>query len=60
MCMFLIEKTVEELNEEKREQVFFFLVGSLNFLVTFLVGLIYDEKRVRVYAKKPAHAQNKV
>ena len=60
VCMFLIKKTVEEFDEEKREQVLFFLVRSLNFLIVFLVGLAFDEKHVRVYAKKPAHAQNKV
>ena len=48
--MFFIEKTVEELEEKKREQVLFFLDGSLNFLVVFLVGLVFDEKHVRVYA----------
>ena len=58
--MFFVEKTVVELDEKKREQVLFFLVGSLNFLVVFLVGLVYNEKHVCVYAKKPAHAQNKV
>ena len=56
VCMFFIKETVEELDEKKREQVLFFLVGSLNFLI----GLVFDEKHVRVYAKKPAHAQNKV
>ena len=56
VCMFFIEKTVEKLNEKKREQV----STSLNFLVVFLIGLVFDEKHVRVYAKKPAHAQNKV
>ena len=60
VCMFFIEKTVEELDENKREHVLFFLDGSLNFLVVFLVGLVYDEKHDHVYAKKPAHAQNKV
>ena len=59
MCTFFKE-TVEELDEQKREQVFFFLDGSLNLLVEFLVGLVFDEKLERVYAKKPAHAQNKV
>ena len=44
----------------KREQVLFFLEGSLNFLVVFLVGMVFDEKGERVYAKKPTHAQNKV
>ena len=43
-----------------RKKVFFFLDGSLNFLAVFLVGLVFDEKHDRVYAKKPAHAQNKV
>ena len=60
MCMLFIEETVEELDKEKREQVLFFLDGSLNFLVVFLVGLVFNEKHVRVYAKKPAHAQNEV
>ena len=46
VCMFFIEKTVEELDEKKIEQVLFFLFGSLNFLV----GLVFDEKHVRVYA----------
>ena len=60
VCTFFIEETVEELDEEKREQVLFFLDGSLNFLIVFLVELVFDEKLERVYAKKPAHAQNKV
>ena len=55
--MFFIEKTVEELDEKKREQVLFFLVGSLNFLAVFLFRLVFDEKHVCVYAQKPAHAQ---
>ena len=29
-------------------------------IVEFLVGLVSDEKLERVFAKKPAHAQNKV
>ena len=50
VCMFFVEKIVVGLDEKKREQVLFFLVGSLNFLVVFLVGLVYEEKHVRVYA----------
>ena len=46
VCMFIVEKTVVVLDEKKREQVLFFLIGSLNFLV----GLVYDEKHIRVYA----------
>ena len=57
---FFIWETVEELDEQKREQVLFFLDGSLNLLVVFLVGLVFDEKLERVYAKKPTLAQNKV
>ena len=50
VCMFFIEKTVVELDGKKREQFLFFLIGSLNFLIVFLVGLVYDEKHVCVYA----------
>ena len=48
--MFFVKKTVVDLDEKKREHVLFFLIGSLNFLVVFLVRLVYDEKHVRVYA----------
>ena len=42
VCMFFVEKTVVDLDEKKRKHVLFFLVGSLNFLVVLLVGLVYD------------------
>ena len=36
--MFFVEKTVVDLDK------------SLNILMVFLIGLIFDEKHVRVYA----------
>ena len=60
MCTFFIEETVEELDEKKENKFSFSSTGVSNWLVVFLVGQVFDEKLKRVYAKKPAHAQNKV
>ena len=48
-CTFFIE----ELDEEKREQVLFFLDGSLNFLVVFLVGLVSTRNMIVCMLRNP-------
>ena len=55
-----VEETVEKLDEPKREQVLYFLDGSLIWLVEILDGLVFNEKLGRLYAKKLALAQIKV
>ena len=60
VCTFSPRKLSRNSTSQKESKFSISLTGVSNWLIEFLVGLVSDEKLERVYAKKPALAQNKV